>query len=473
MSATAAPREPAARTTSSSWPPARATSSRGTSAAQPSASPRIPESTTSGRVPSAASRSRTYAISAPFVSRVPISAMPGASATARSDRRALGRRQRLAQPVDRLLDLPVVVVLRQRAGPVVAQELLHPLARARIGGVGDLLAGGERRAVDGDDELDRQVVVVADPDQLAHELVPVDRALAARQTVVVGDVEVDQVVARVADRLGPVRLLDVHVEDVERHAAVAADVLGQRDGLVGAVEEVRLEAVERFEPDPHADLLRVRLALLEAVDGPLPLLLGRGHRDDLADRRGDDREDAAAEAGDERQAVLDVLHARHADVVVLVHEVAAARHERHRSPALEVVVVELPLDGVRVVERGLARDLDPVVAAAAEPGDRRLDRLGPHPVVHGHLHMGLLPSVYRPSLPGFMTSCGSSAVLICRIASSAAPCWRRMYGPSLMPTPWWSFMTPPASSAAVMPSFQIRSWSASASEPPSGTTKRP
>ena len=121
----------------------------------------------------------------------------------------------------------------------------------------------------GDDELDREVVVVADPDELADERLPVDRALAARHPVVVGDVEVDEVVAGVADRLRPVGLLDVHVEDVERDAAVAADVLGQRDGLVGAVEEVGLEAVERLEADPHADLLGVRLALLQALDGPL------------------------------------------------------------------------------------------------------------------------------------------------------------------------------------------------------------
>ena len=39
----------------------------------------------------------------------------------------------------------------------------------------------------------------------------------------------------------------------------------------------------------------------------------------------------------------------------------------------------------RVVGDRLAGDLDPVVAAAREPGDRRLDRLCAHPVVHGQL----------------------------------------------------------------------------------------
>ena len=195
-------------------------------------------------------------------------------------------------------------MLGQRAGAVVAQELLHALARAGLRGVGDLRALGQRAAVDRGDELDRQVVVVADPDELLDERLPVDRALAGRHAVVVGDVEVDQPVAGVADRLAPVGLLHVHVEDVERDAAVAADGLGHRDGLVGAVDEVGLEAVERLDADAHADLLRVRLALLEALDAPAPLVLGRAHRDDLADRRGHDGEDLPPiEATSERQSL--------------------------------------------------------------------------------------------------------------------------------------------------------------------------
>src|SRR5215218_296854 len=102
--------------------------------------------------------------------------MPGSCGIAWSDR----DRQRLAQAVDRLLDVLVVVVLGQRAGAVVAQELLHALAGARLAGVGDLLARRERRAVDRDDELDRQVVVVADAGELADQRLPIDRALAAR-----------------------------------------------------------------------------------------------------------------------------------------------------------------------------------------------------------------------------------------------------------------------------------------------------
>ena len=77
MRSTAAPREPAARTLSSSSPAAAATSAREMSGTQPSGSPTMPVSITTGSAPSSRSRSRTYAISAPLVSRVPISAIDG------------------------------------------------------------------------------------------------------------------------------------------------------------------------------------------------------------------------------------------------------------------------------------------------------------------------------------------------------------------------------------------------------------
>jgi hypothetical protein len=63
------------------------------------------------------------------------------------------------------------------------------------------------------------------------------------------------------------------VEDVERDATVAADLLRHRDRLVGAVDEVRLEPVERFDGDADADFLGVRLALLQTLHTPAPLVL--------------------------------------------------------------------------------------------------------------------------------------------------------------------------------------------------------
>ena len=130
--------------------------------------------------------------------------------------------------------------------------------------------------------------------------------------------EVDELVAGRSDRGGPVRFLDVHVEDVEADAAIAADVLREGERLVTAVQEVRLEAVQRLETESDALLLGVVLALLEAVDRPAPLVLGRAHRRDLPDRRGHDGEDLAAELLDHVDRVLHVLDAAHAHVLVLV-----------------------------------------------------------------------------------------------------------------------------------------------------------
>src|SRR3954451_14314821 len=95
----------------------------------------------------------------------------------------------LPQLVDRLAHVLVVQVVGYRAGPVVAEELFEPHARVRLGGIADLRARRDAAAVDRDDELHRQVVVVADLLERRDDPGPVDRALPARHAVVVGDVE--------------------------------------------------------------------------------------------------------------------------------------------------------------------------------------------------------------------------------------------------------------------------------------------
>jgi hypothetical protein len=82
------------------------------------------------------------------------------------------------------------------------------------------------------------------------------------------------------------------------------------------------------------------LALLEALDRPSPLFLGRAHRRHLAHRRGDDGEDLPAQLFDHVDRVLDVLDAADADVLVLVEEVAPSDHQRDGSPAFEPVLLE-------------------------------------------------------------------------------------------------------------------------------------
>ena len=114
--------------------------------------------------------------------------------------------------------------------------------------VPDLPSLGDAAAVDSGDELDREVAVVADVLEGPHEQLPVDRSLAGRHAVVVRDVEIDQLVAGVADGRGPISFLDVHVEDVQADPAVASDILGECERLIATVEEVRLEAVEWLEP---------------------------------------------------------------------------------------------------------------------------------------------------------------------------------------------------------------------------------
>ncbi len=152
--------------------------------------------------------------------------------------------------------------------------------------------------------------------------------------------------------------------------------------LVVPVDEIGLESVERLDGDLDADLLSVLLALLNAVDRPFPLLLDRAHRRRLAHRGGDQRDDLPAQLRSKCEAVFRVLDRAKADVVVLVDQVTAVDHERHRAPALEVVLREQLLDLARVVCRRLTRDLDAVVAEARQPGQGRLDRFRPHPVVH-------------------------------------------------------------------------------------------
>ena len=53
-----------------------------------------------------------------------------------------------------------------------------------------------------------------------------------------------EAVGAAADGGGPVGLFQVHVEDVEAHAAVWPGSFGEGVSLVGAVDEVGLEAVD-------------------------------------------------------------------------------------------------------------------------------------------------------------------------------------------------------------------------------------
>jgi len=242
------------------------------------------------------------------------------------------------------------------------------------------------RAIERGDELHGQRAVVADLLERADDLLPVARAHPAGHAVVVGDVEVDEATLRGADGLVHVALLDVQVEHVEADAAVGPDFLGQQQRLVVAVEEVRLEAVERLERQLHALALAVLVALLQALDGPLPLVLGRALRLHLAHRGRDDRDLDAPELLDHRDAVVHVLHRRGALRFVLRQQVALREHQRDGSPAPQAGVLEQLADVSRVVALGLSADLDGAVAARGQAGNRGLNGFRPHPVVHRDVH---------------------------------------------------------------------------------------
>ena len=77
---------------------------------------------------------------------------------------------------------------------------------------------------------------------------PVDVIVARRAAVAAAGVEVGERFAGFADRFALVLLLDVHVERVEVELQrFAADVLDHLQTLVAGVDEVGLEAVQRFE----------------------------------------------------------------------------------------------------------------------------------------------------------------------------------------------------------------------------------
>ena len=137
--------------------------------------------------------------------------------------------------------------------------------------------------------------VIARVLQGLDDLLPVERTLARRHAVVVGDVEVIEPLAGLADRGIHVGILDIEMEGIEADAAIGADRFGQRQGLVGAVQDIGLEAVERLDGDAHALLLAVLVAFLDALDEPLPFLLGRSIGRDLADGRRNQGDDLAFE----------------------------------------------------------------------------------------------------------------------------------------------------------------------------------
>ena len=111
---------------------------------------------------------------------------------------------------------------------------------------------------------------------------------ARRAAVVLAGVDLQQPVADEPDGVAERLLVDVHVERVEQHAdVVRADAVEQLEHLLGGVDEVGLEAVERLDREPDAALGGVVGDRLDALDRERALLLalGRLEHPRLADGR--------------------------------------------------------------------------------------------------------------------------------------------------------------------------------------------
>ena len=80
--------------------------------------------------------------------------------------------------------------------------------------------------------------------------------------------------AGLADRVALELLLDVHVERIKmQFERGAADIFDHLQALVTGVDEVGLEAVQRFKADLLAALFRVTTQRLQVLDDGCPLFL--------------------------------------------------------------------------------------------------------------------------------------------------------------------------------------------------------
>ena len=261
----------------------------------------------------------------------------------------------------------------------------------------------------------------------------VQRAHARCEAVVVGDVDVVDAALALAEGAEDVAFLDVHVEQVQAHAAVRADRIGQGERLVAAVDEIGLEAVQRLDGDADAGLLGVRIDLLDAFDQPLPFLVGRAVGHHLADRGRHHRDDLAVELLGQRDHALHVVDGLLALRDVLGGEVALAQRQRDRAPALAAVVGQELAHFLRVVLVGLARDLERVDAGLAHALDRALDGFGAHPVVGGDVHGRLLCGGGVRSVAGCGRTAGRrSADVVARTRCAPAGSTRS----ASLPAPW-------------------------------------
>src|SRR5262245_21974318 len=155
-----------------------------------------------------------------------------------------------------------------------ARAARSTLATGREDVMDDAGALVEERVVEaGRVALDRERPVESGSLRPAEQVERRQMAGAETLAVRVRQVELEQPVAGEFDRRERIGLFDVHVEEVGDHAdAVDADVGRERAGLLDAVQEERLVAVERLDREPHTAFACVHVHLAGRLDRELPLL---------------------------------------------------------------------------------------------------------------------------------------------------------------------------------------------------------
>ncbi len=202
-----------------------------------------------------------------------------------------------------------------------------------------------------------------------------------------------------------VELFHVNVIGVEADAAFRAHRVGQSQRLLTAIEQVGFEAIERLYGDAHADLLGVGETFACGVDHPLPLFLFRAVGNNLADGCRHKRDDLAIQFAHHGEHVFHILHRSLALALVPCGKVALAQHQCHRAPAADAVLFQRCAGFLRLVLLRLAGNLDGFVAECLDPAQRRVQRLGAHPVVCRKMHKrpSSRKSSIRPLAAGTMS----------------------------------------------------------------------
>ena len=237
------------------------------------------------------------------------------------------------------------------------------------------------RTVDRGDELVGQGTVIADLTQCGDDGFPVDMTKASGKAVVVGDVEIKQPLARQADGIMHIRLFHVQVIGVQTDAALGMDGIGQRQSLGGAVQEIGLEPVQRFDGDLDPDLLGMGKAFPGGLNHPAPFFgLGPvGHH--LADGGGHQRDDLPLQLGNHRQNRLHIIDRPRPLPLIARRQIARPQGQGHGTPATDAVLFQQGAGLADRILRRLPRYLDAFIAIFLDAPQRDCQRLCPHPVV--------------------------------------------------------------------------------------------